>query len=145
MKKTITLMLCALGVGMLFICGCSTTTFDEYHGSEIIQGKGGEMHPVDGIELWANGDPARKYKILGTIEESHGQQSGMGRVSSLFPNSGDGDSDIAKVARKNGGDAVIFMAKTPEPSSNTVESTEGQHGNRGGHRQFTLVVIKYVE
>ncbi len=99
------------------------------------------MRVVDGIDFWENGDSSRKYKILGVIDESHkrGSLPLPGHFNRLFSDSGDRESAIAKAAHKQGGDAVIFVARDQEPSS------VDQYGS-GHHRRSTeLVVIKYVD
>lgn len=86
-----------------------------------------------------NGDSNWKYKILGVIDESHKRGYLPGRFNRLFSDFGDKESAIAKVAHKQGGDAVVFVARNQEPSS------VDQYGN-GHHRRSTeLVVIKYVD
>ena len=125
----------------VLLCGCSSTKFTEYHGSEVLQGAGGEERTVDGIDFWEKGDPDRKYKILGVIEESRKHRLPLGRFSRIFSNSGDTDdrdSVIAKAAHEHGGDAVIFVDRSRS------QSDIGQFGEQN-HPQYTLVVIKYVE
>jgi hypothetical protein len=83
--------------------------------------------------------PNRKYKILGVIDESHKHGYLPGRFDRFFSDFGDRESAIAKVAHKQGGDAVIFVARAQEPSG------VDQYGN-GHHRRSTeLVVVKYVD
>jgi hypothetical protein len=146
MKKSATRLLPTLFACALLVCGCATPKFEAYHGSEIFQGKGGEVHSVEGMDFWENGDPVRKYRILGIVGETPRRRLPLGRVSRLLPDSGSGDreSAIAKVARKQGGDAVVIVAKTPEPSPDAEETADGNHGGRS-RRRFTYVVIKYVE
>ncbi len=132
-------MLSTLFVATVLLCGCSTTRFTEYHGSEVFQGTGGTARVVDGIDFWENGDSSRKYKILGVIDENPKHRLPFGRFSRLFSGSGDRDSAIAKVARERGGDAVIFVAADQESAN------AGQYGE-GNHRRITkFVVVKYVE
>jgi hypothetical protein len=140
---------------MLLICGCSTAKFAPYQGSEIILGKGGEMHPVDGIEFWTNGDPARKYKILGTLEEEKSKH--LSAFDSEFvrdSDSGDHDSKIARTVRKNGGNGVIFISKPAgadkpanvDSSMNVDEDADPAARLRHHkHPRFTMVVIRYVD
>jgi hypothetical protein len=133
-------LLCALLVTTVLLCGCSSTKFTEYHGSEVFQGKGGTMRSVDDIDFWEHGDPDRKYRILGIIEESPGHRLPFGRVSRVFSSgSGDRDSAIAKIAHKRGGDAIIIVSGNQEPSIDDDDDS-GRH-----HRSRKLVVIKYVE
>lgn len=134
-------ILSTLFVATVFLCGCSSTKFTEYHGSEAFQGTGGSVRVVDGIDFWENGDSNRKYKILGVIDESqkHGHLPLPGHLNRLFSGSGDRESAITKAARKQGGDAVIFVARDQEPSG------VDQDGN-GHHRRSTeVVVIKYLD
>jgi len=63
-------ILSTLFVATVFLCGCSSTKFTEYHGSEVFQGTGGEVRVVDGIDFWENGDSNRKYKILASLKKA---------------------------------------------------------------------------
>jgi hypothetical protein len=132
----------ALLVAAALLCGCSTTKFTEYHGTEVFQGKGGEPRDVDGMEFWDDGEPARKFKILGVITHSRGERLPLGRLSRIFssPSSEDDrEAKIAKAARKQDGDAVIIL------SGDEGSSDEGDDGggSRHGHRRY--VVVKYLE
>jgi hypothetical protein len=60
-------------------------------------------------------------------------------LNRLFSDSGDRESAIAKAARKQGGDAVIFVA-TDQEATNMDQS-----GNVHHRRSAELVVIKYVD
>lgn len=153
MKRTVALMLCALGAGTLLICGCSTAKYVAYEGSDVIVGKGGEMRPVDGIEFWTSGDPARKYRILGMMEEPKGRHTwALDPDSMARSDASDRDSEIARTARKNGGDGVLFIPKSSatfkpmdaEPSVDT-EDDPAEHLRYHRRPRFTMVVIKYVE
>jgi hypothetical protein len=55
-------------VAAFLLCGCSIPKFTKYSGIGVIQGKGGEVRTVDGIDIWEHGEPARKYEILGTVD-----------------------------------------------------------------------------
>jgi hypothetical protein len=132
-------MLSTLFLATVFLCGCSSTKFTEYHGPEVFQGAGGSVRVVDGIDFWENGDSNRKYKILGVIEESHKRGYLPGRFNRLFSDSGDREKAIAKAAHKQGGDAVIFVSRDQEQSNM-------DHSGNGHHRRSTeLVVVKYVD
>lgn len=131
-----------LGAALLF-CGCSTpsSSFTAYHGSEVFQGKGGDEDDVDGIEIWQNGEPDRKYRILGVVAEPH-RGHHMGRLSGLFGGGGsDRGSAIAKIAHDHGGDAVIVVVKEQPITDSDLDYSETSHH----HRQATLVIVKYVK
>ncbi len=126
-------MLATLFAATVLLAGCSTTKFTENHGSEVFQGKGGTPYAVDGIDFWETGDSDRTYKILGVIEDSHK----VGGFSALFGQ--DRNSAIAKIARQQHGDAVIFAGVDPEPASAEME----RHGNH--HRHTKYLVVKYLD
>jgi len=144
MEKNVALIFFMLLAAAFLVCGCSTAKYEEFHSSDVVQGKGGELRDVDGMDFWENGDPDRKYKILGTIEESPKHHLPLGRVSRLFSGSDDRDSAIAKVAHKKGGDAVVKVPKAPEPATDDEQPIEGRHDNRS-HQRFVFIVVKYVQ
>ena len=133
-------LLAALFLTVVLLCGCSSTKFTEYHGSTVFQGAGGAMRSVDDIDIWEGGEPDRKYQVLGFIEASHGHHVPLGHFSRLFSSSGEGDSAIAKLARKHGGNAVILVGGNRAPASDDDDVSEGRHP-----RIKRIVVIKYVE
>ena len=113
------------------LCGCSSTNFTEYRGPAVVEGKGGTVRVVDGIDFWENGEPDRKFKVLGVIDDSRGDGllSRMGK-----------DSAIAKVARERGGDGVI-----PSGSSREFRGVDLNSGAAHYTRVTKVVVVKYVE
>ncbi len=140
-------MLWMLFTGAFLIGGCSTAKFEKYDGSPTPEENVGEVDSVDGIDFWRNGQPDRQYLILGVIEQSHHHRLPLGRFSRVFSGSGDSEDReeaIAKVAHKNGGDAVILVAETPEADPDTDQSIDEPYGHHR-HQQFTLIVVKYVK
>jgi hypothetical protein len=147
MRKNVTLMLCLLFAGAFLVGGCSSTKFEKYDGSPSPAENVGEMDSVDGIDFWRNGQPNRKYLILGVIEQGHHHRSPFGRVFRDFSSSDDREKReeaIAKVAHKNGGDAVIFVAEDSEFTEDAEQSADESYGHHR-HQQFTLLVVKYVK
>ena len=120
----------ALFATTIFLCGCSSPKFTANHGSEVIQGQGGSNRAVDGIDFWEDGTPLQNYRILGTIDENN--EGGKG-LSALFGT--DRDEAIAKIARQQGGDAVIVAGAEP--------STQDEQG-QNHQRLKMLTLIKYV-
>ena len=60
---------------ILLIVGCATNakiTFTSYSNDEVLEGEGGSMSVVDGVDFWNNGHPNRKYKIIGIIDYEGG-------------------------------------------------------------------------
>ena len=84
------------------LVGCTTTTFQPYETrSNVFTGNGGTKTVVDGIDFWENGDPPRKFKILGVIDDD--RPRGWIVEMSLT-------GDIVAKAIAAGGDAVILAA-----------------------------------
>jgi hypothetical protein len=151
MKKIIKLTLCMLVAGAFLVGGCSSTKFEKYDGSPTPAGNVGEVDSVDGIDFWRNGQPNRQYLILGVIEQSHHHRLPLGRLSRAFSSPGDSENRqearedaIAKVAHKNGGDAVILVAETPEFNPDTDSATDESYGHHR-HQEYTLIVVRYVQ
>jgi hypothetical protein len=122
--------------------GCSTPpSFTEFHGKEIFQGAGGEVRSVDGVDFWENGEPDRRYIIVGVIDQSTKDQRPLNHLSQVIEDSGgssDRDNAIAKVARAHSGDAVVVMTKVQAPSDKAPAGSKPQ-------KVTTLVVVRYVE
>jgi hypothetical protein len=47
-------MFSTLFVATVFLCGCSSNKFTEYHGSEFSKAREGSVRVVDGIDFWEN-------------------------------------------------------------------------------------------
>lgn len=113
----------------MFVASCSTTTFTEYRGSGIVEGKGGTVRVVDGIDFWENGPPNRKFRIIGVIDDSRGD--------GLIQRSGR-DGTLAKVAKERGGDAIIFLGQDRELRGITDD------GAAHYRRMTKIAVVRYV-
>ena len=134
-REARTILLSTILVATTLLCGCSSPKFASYSGSEVFQGTGGGTErTVDGIQFWEHGEPARKYKIIGVIEQNH--------KHGHFPSFGSTDSANAKVAHEQGGEAIMIVSKNQESSSEDQDEVFGKWSHR---HSTTLVVIKYVE
>ena len=100
----------------LFVCLVSASSvaaaeeFTAYEGKNAIrEGEGGAKKTVNGTDFWTEGAPPYPFKILGFINDSRRKSGLFGaiRMSSL-------ESDIAALAKANGGDAVITSASESE-------------------------------
>ena len=87
----------------LLLSGCSLvkTDYKSFEGSQsgIIQGKGGAKVIIDEMDIWDDGEPPRKFKVLGFIDDV--RETGLLEMSSR--------SNIVKKAKEAGGDAVIKL------------------------------------
>lgn len=120
MKKPFTLL---IALGLLLVAGCATTEYKSFEGkTNVFEGKGGTKVVVDGMEIWDNGDPPRKFKVLGIIDD---ERSGAIIPMSQLRN------DIVKKAREAGGDAVVQLGSQSQVtgfySSGSV--TANSYGN----------------
>jgi len=108
--------------------------FIAYEGKHAVQeGEGGTKKVVDGIDIWTTGTPPHKFKLLGYIDDRRHKSGIRGWIamSSL-------ESDIADIARKQGGNAVILVAEgnetvgfigTGDSSTNTTIGVRGNTAN----------------
>jgi hypothetical protein len=98
MKKIVVLLVVFV---VSFMVGCATTEYKSFEGkANVFEGKGGTKIVVDGIEFWDNGDPPRKFKVLGIIDDE--RPGGLIPMAQLR-------SDMVKKAREAGGDAIIQL------------------------------------
>ena len=92
-SKVIVVLLCAV-----FMASCGTLfVFKPFEGNgSLIEGKGGTKTVVDGMEIWDNGDPPRRFSILGYLE-----------VKAQFGADLNFRNRAVNMAREYGGDAII--------------------------------------
>jgi hypothetical protein len=97
--KTSLVLLAALAFSL--VAGCATTEYKSYEAKDnIFEGKGGTKVVVEGVDFWDNGDPPRKFKVLGIIDDQ--RPGGIIPMSQLR-------TDMVRKAREVGGDAVIQL------------------------------------
>jgi hypothetical protein len=75
--------------------------YTPYQGAPALRnGHGGTVRTVDGIDMWEDGEPERKFKILGVLQDDH-----------------ESDSALASAARKQGGNVLIHggINRTGDP------------------------------
>jgi hypothetical protein len=131
------------------LVGCASTNFKAYEGPSIFVGKGGTKTTVDGIDIWDNGEPPRKFRVLGIVEDER-----PGGVIPMMRLRG----DIVKKAKEVGADAVIQLSSSSQITGyhTTGSATAYGTGNAATAygsstsvplRQNTakFAVIKYVE
>ena len=112
--------------------------FNKLHTREpmIVEGKGGTMEVVDGIEMWTTGDPPRRYEVIGLINDER-RVTGLisqKRLKGL-------PAKLAKIAKANGGDAIVPVSQD--------ERASGVAGNQYGavmvmKRTSQYAVVRYL-
>lgn len=127
--------------------------FIGYEGKNAIhEGQGGEKKVVNGVDFWFNGDPPRKFKVLGSVSDRRMKTGiyGMIRMSGL-------EFDIAKAAASAGGDAVILQSQGDDllgvsGFGNAYATSNGTTANAFGSsfaspvkaHESRYVVVKYL-
>lgn len=135
---------------LLLLGGCASTQFKAYEGrGHVIEGRGGTRVVVDGMDLWENGEPPRKFKLLGVIEDE--------RPGGIIP-MGQLPGDMVKKAREVGGQALIKINSQSQimgyqtsgyASATTLGSTTRATSTAttiAARKNFaTFAVIQYLE
>jgi len=96
------------------LAGCAQTNYQAYEGrgDQIIEGQGGTKEVVDGYEIWDNGTPPRRYKVIGvTTIEDFDNVFGNRRIrSAIAEQISAADGDAAVVVSLQGGSGGMAMA-----------------------------------
>ena len=100
-------ILLALVLGLL--TGCVATQFEAYRGQAVFDGKGGAVRNVSGIDIWDVGEPDCKYQIIGYVRQDTEQNGGL--LSRAIASSAS-ESAMIDVAKKHGGDGIIFVSSS---------------------------------
>ncbi|KAF7599252.1 MAG: hypothetical protein CGU28_06145 [Candidatus Dactylopiibacterium carminicum] len=102
--------LLALAVLALLLGACATANYYPHEARENVhQGKGGSRFQYEGLDVWFIGEPDRRYKILGYIEDS---------VSSTVDDQHRRiSSEVAKKAHEIGADALIEVVTSRQADS----------------------------
>jgi len=134
----------------LFCTACASTDFQAWEGrNNVIEGSGGTKKVVDGVDVWTNGDPPRRFRILGIIDDE--RPGGIIPMAEL-------KHDIAKKAREHGADAAIMISSSSQLQGYYSAATVNTQVYGGSATSFgsgttvpitrrasKFVVIKYVD
>ena len=116
-----------------------TQEFNKLHARQplIIEGNGGTMEIVDGIELWSSGDPPHRFEVLGYIEDNR-RVSGLINQMRLKGLPG----KLAKIAKENGGNAVVLIDSSKETIGYYSQGNATASGNTAWGSATALPVEK---
>ena len=137
-------------VAPLLCVSCTSTDFQSWEGrNSVVEGHGGTRKVVDGMDVWTHGDPPRRFKVLGIIEDE--RPGGLIPMDQL-------KHDIVQKARENGGNAVIFVSSASQLAGYYTASSASAYGYGNSatafgssttvpitRRSSTYVVIKYLD
>lgn len=127
----------------------SALDFKRFYGRDaIVEGRGGEMESIEGIDYWTNGDPPRRYEIIGYIEDRRQATGlvGMARLKSL-------PKQVARMGKENGGDAVILVSSENDVVGYASNATVTANGNAAygsgmavplSKRESRFAVVRYL-
>ena len=101
-SQTAPIILAALFASLLLFPGCRHVSYTTYQGTGPMQGTGGTVRSMDGIEIWENGSPNRRYTILGITD----QERSSGNRKKY-------DEELCQIAQKHGGNAVVILTENP--------------------------------
>lgn len=129
----------------LVAAGCAQTNYQVYEGrnANIVEGQGGTKEVIDGYEIWDNGNPPRRYQVLGvsTIED----------FDNVFGNQRM-RSAIAVEIKRAGGDAAVVLDGWSQGQSvgvGTAINSKGQMavgtGQSFGRKQTRYQIVKYLD
>lgn len=123
------LRLLSLTTSLALLAACSTLSFYPHEPSSNSQlGKGGSRFVVEGIDVWFNGEPPRRYTILGYIDDPRGLYSDDEHRTI--------ESAVLAKAREIGADALIEI----QLPGRSAPSSGVSFGTGFGHRDFGLGV-----
>ncbi|MDD4933264.1 MAG: hypothetical protein PHO89_07355 [Methylacidiphilaceae bacterium] len=108
--------------GLLLLGACSQTRYYPYVGENEQQGKGvAAKRVINGIDVWSDGTPPRKYEIIGVVDDS---RSGFFRDSLL--------QDVTRKAKRMGGEGIIEYQGYAAAASAALAAAGGVSGNMVG-------------
>ncbi len=130
--------------------GCTSTDFQSWEGrNSVVEGHGGTRKVVDGMDVWTHGDPPRRFRVLGIIEDE--RPGGVIPMAQL-------KHDIVQKARENGGNSVIFVSSASQLAGYYTASSASTYGYGNSataygssttvpltRRSSTYVVIRYLD
>jgi hypothetical protein len=160
MASTLKIIMAVSCLIILASCASSDPEFTAYKDNTLFEGHGGVVRSVNGIELWTDGSPDRKFRILGVVAVKPGTAlrlpgplNELAQAGQLIKSSP--ESHLASEAKAHGGDAVIIIQNSrqyagfsdPENATgagNEAESSQSETSAKHGHVREAYIV-KYVE
>lgn len=105
---------------LLLLAGCASTQYLAYEGQNEFVGQGGTRFSIDGIDVWQDGTPPKKFRLLGIINDARG--GGIAPQSSKY-------ADLARIAKREGGDAVMLASSNTEYAGSFNTGAANIQGN----------------
>ncbi len=132
------------------VSACANTEFKQYEGrNNIVEGRGGTKSIVDGMEIWEDGDPPRRFEVVGLIKDD--------RPDGIIPMMRF-KSDIVKKAKLAGGQALVQIRNQSQIVGYHTSGAATANANGGlinidgssntrviRNNTSTFAVIKYLD
>jgi hypothetical protein len=136
-------LLITLAAGLFALSACVETKSLSYSDRTVYQGTGGACENRDGIDMWWNGTPNRKYIIIGLLIQ--------GRLSAA------GDAALIREAKAMGGNGLLRGSRSSQQvgSYSTGNGFVSVYGNSAtitgssttmaiSQGEYQYYVIKYL-
>lgn len=129
---------------LVALAGCSTTNYQVYEGrtAQIIEGQGGTKQVIDGYDIWDNGDPPRRYQVLGvaTVED----------FDNVFGNQRLRSAIVDQIKAAKGDAAIVQDGWTQGQSIGSGVAFSGSKTAYGtttstGRKQIRYRIVKYLD
>ncbi len=112
--------------GVLLLGACTQTRYYPFVGANEQQGHGiAARRIINGIDVWSDGTPPRKYEVIGVVYDS---RSGFFRDSIL--------KDVTRKAKRMGGQGILEYQSYAATMSAGVAAVSGASGNMGNSSQL---------
>ena len=164
MAGTLKIIMAMSSLIILASCASSDPEFTAYKDNTLFEGHGGVVRSVNGIELWMDGSPDRKFRILGVVVVKPGTKFRLPGLLNELAQAGQSmqsspESHLASEAKAHGGDAVIIIqngrkndsvsdlesgTSTGNEADNEAEFSQGKTPSKTQHAREAYIV-KYVE
>ena len=164
MGGTLKMIMAVSSLIILASCASSDPEFTAYKDNTLFEGHGGVVRSVNGIELWTDGSPDRKFRILGVVVVKPGTKFRLPGLLNELAQAGQSmqsspESHLASEAKAHGGDAVIIVqngrkhdsASDPESGTGSgneadkeAEFSQGKTSSKHRHAREAYIV-KYAE
>jgi hypothetical protein len=121
----------------------SNTKYSTFYGPESFQGTGGTKHTVDGVDIWDNGTPYGKFKILGIINDNVFENTGAepNTLNVLAVASAVAlarrEHRLVVEAMNHGGDALVCLSANRSFLNTTIYQTNFRN-------DVAVLVLKYL-
>jgi hypothetical protein len=128
---------------LMLLAGCASTTYMPYEALQTeFQGQGGTRETINGVDFWYNGDPPRRFRVLGVISDV--------RAGGAIPQ-GMLKPSVANETKKRGGDAVVYLGGSTSVTGHFSQAYSGTPSTATaisvpvGRTAYRFAVIKYLD